>query len=113
MWLTTLGYSFILTAMFERTWQIRRVYGKVVKGNQLTATVTSFVEVGGGIGLVIALQIIIMVIWISVDPYSSVTVNTTSPFDATYACASNYPNVWLSIEVVYFGTLLVCFFFSS
>jgi hypothetical protein len=46
IWTTTIGYSMILTAMFERTWQIRRVYGKVVKGNQLTATVTNFFEVG-------------------------------------------------------------------
>jgi hypothetical protein len=46
VWTTTLGYSFILAAMFERTWQIRRVYGKVVKGNQLTITVTNFFEVG-------------------------------------------------------------------
>ena len=46
IWSTTLGYSLILTAMFERTWQIRRVYGKVIKSGQLTSQVTNFFEIG-------------------------------------------------------------------
>ena len=93
--------------MFERTWQIRRVYGKVVKNNQLKATVSGFVEVGGGIGIVIILQVVILAIWTAVDPFTSVDVLGHTPFDATYECASKNPNIWLSLETVYFGILLV------
>ena len=95
--------------MIERTWQIRRVYGKVVKNNQLTSTVTGFLEVGGGIGAVLSIQIIIMIVWTVVDPFTSISILGRTPFEATYECASTHTNLWLSLETVYFGILLVTF----
>lgn len=48
IWTTIIGYTFIIIAMFERTWQIHRVYGKVVKENHLVINISSFLEIGGG-----------------------------------------------------------------
>ena len=42
LWMNALGYTLILIALFERTYQIKKVYGKVVKHNQLTANITNF-----------------------------------------------------------------------
>lgn len=107
IWLTTMGYCMILTAMFERTFQIKRVYGKVFKNNQLTATVAGLFEMGGTVGVVIILQVVLMIIWTCVDPYYSVYVAQQTPFDVTYACRSSNVNVWLSLESIYFGILLI------
>ena len=62
--------------MFERTWQIRRVYGKVVNGGKLTSKVTGFLEIGGGIVFLTSIQFIILIVWTVVDPYKSVIINT-------------------------------------
>ena len=62
--------------MFERTWQIRRVYGKVIHGGKLTTKVTGFLEIGGGITILTSIQLAILIAWTVVDPYKSVLVNT-------------------------------------
>ena len=108
VWLATMGYSLILTSMFERTWQIKRVYGKVVKGTKLTVNVTSFLEVGGGISIIIALQLIIMITWTIVDPFhSDLLLNGVYTFTGEYACTSNHTDAWLAVEAIFFGVLLV------
>ena len=62
--------------MFERTWQIRRVYGKVINGGKLTTKVTGFLEIGGGITLLTSIQLAILIAWTVVDPYKSELVIT-------------------------------------
>ena len=110
IWLTTLGYSLILTAMFERTWQIKRVHGKVVKGNKLTTHVTGFLEVGGGMAIILAVQLIIMIVWTVTDPYNSdLDLTGDFTFEGLHDCASQHGNTWLTIEATYFGVLLVTF----
>ena len=62
--------------MFERTWQLRRVYGKVVNGGKLTTKVTGLLEIGGGIVLLTSIQLVILIVWTVVDPYKSQLVET-------------------------------------
>ena len=40
IWLTCLGYTIVLSGVFERTWHIYRVYGKLYKSSKLTVSVT-------------------------------------------------------------------------
>ena len=62
-----------------------------------------------------AIQFVIMIVWTVVDPYSSVVIHT-SDFAGVNACQSNHATLWLSLQSVYFGVLLVlnkkknCFF---
>ena len=94
--------------MFERTWQIKRVYGKVLKGSKLTTNVTGFLEVGGGIAIIISIQIVIMIVWTVTDPFLSELVTTDIyTFEGIYACSSKYGGGWLTVEAIYFGILLV------
>jgi hypothetical protein len=113
IWLTAMGYSLILTAMFERTWQIKRVYGKVLKGKNLATTVNGFFEVGGGIVIILSIQLIIMIVWTVVDPFHAAIVYQPGgkiAFEGTYTCVSDHANVWLLIEAIYFAVLLVTLF---
>ena len=109
VWFTTIGYSLILTAMFERTWQIKRVYGKVMKGTNLAATVTGFMEIGGGISIIISIQLVIMIVWTVVDPLKSsirLIDDKSFTFEGSYECISTNPGVWLLLEALYFAILL-------
>ena len=62
--------------MFERTWQLRRIYGKVVNDGKLTTKVTGIFEIGGGIAILTAIQFIILLIWQFVDPFKSKLIQT-------------------------------------
>jgi hypothetical protein len=47
-----------------------------------------------------------MIVWTVVDPMSSY-FQETQDFEGFYSCVSENPHVWLAIESVYFGVLLV------
>ena len=58
--MTCIGFTLVFAAMFERTFRIHRVYGRVYKQNKLTGNIASILEVGGGVGIIVVSQIIIM-----------------------------------------------------
>lgn len=59
-WLTCIGFTLVFAAMFERTFRIHRVYGRVFKQNKLTGNITSILEVGGGVAVILVTQIILL-----------------------------------------------------
>lgn len=81
VWLTCLGYTLILVAIFERTFHIFRVYGRVYKSSKLVnANLTKLWEIVGGISIIVGTQLAILIAWTVTDPYKSVQV-TTSEID--------------------------------
>jgi hypothetical protein len=59
-WLTCIGFTLVFAAMFERTFRIHRVFGRVYKQNKLTGNISSILEVGGGVGIIFVAQIILL-----------------------------------------------------
>jgi hypothetical protein len=56
-----------------------------------------------------AIQIIIMVVWTTTDPFKSV-LDLRADFEGNYGCTSSHNATWLALEATYFGVLLVTSF---
>ena len=106
LWLSSIGFTLVIGAMFERTWRIQRVYRLVEQGNQLSGKLISMLEIGGGVAAIVAIQLVILIVWTTVDPYQDVE-EMVDAFEIRYVCQSKYSGLWLALEACYFGLLLV------
>jgi phosphate transport system substrate-binding protein len=107
-WLTFGSIAFMLCAIFSRLFQIHQIwlsYMVRVKGLSNTALhVYYFVSFGA---FVLA-QVIILIVWSAVDPFSSIQV-TVSQVDVTagYQCSSNNIWIWAGLEIGFYALLLI------
>jgi len=107
-WFTALGYSILLSAMFARIWGMHKIFMIVKKNNNLKKDIIRLWEVGGVIGIVIGVQIILLVIWSSVDTFASKSYVYDSLNNlGSYQCTSQYNWVWFGLEIAYFVILLL------
>jgi len=97
-----------MMAVFERTFQIHRVYEHVFKKGKLVIVLVSMFKIGGGVAIIFGIQLVILITWTIIDPYNStsLTVNS-SQFQQVWTCHSNFTQIWMGLEVAFFGVLLM------
>jgi len=107
-WLTGLGLCIIFSGLFARLWQIQYIYYQVHHKKELSIRVLSTKVIFIASALIILLQIILLVIWSSVDTWKSrLAVSDSLRLEAKWECHSNDITVWLALEAAYFAVLLL------
>jgi hypothetical protein len=75
---------------------------------KLRVKIMSWMEIGGGIGFIVAVQLVILIIWTVHDPFTSHR-REIDPINlrADYVCNSNNNGIWFGIEAGVLSLLLL------
>lgn len=107
VWLTSLGFTLFLGALFTRTLQIHRIYRlHNIKSTQEMET-RGLLELGISTSVLVVLQIIILIVWTSTDALSA-SLTLRSDIDREYAwvCKSDNMWLWIGLEIAFFAVML-------
>jgi len=108
VWISAMGYAILLATLFLRSWQLYRLYTKMVIDNNWSFQVMNLLEMGGAVAFVIILQAILLIIWTLWDPWTPEKVfsdNINNIFE--WRCNCEFGYVWFGIEFIFFGCLCV------
>jgi hypothetical protein len=101
-----MGYCMILGSMFSKSWELNKVFTSVdsVINPMEEVPWWKFIRVFGSL---CSSQGLLLLIWMAVDAPQSVEI-TLDPVDFTgiHECHLNYPDVWITLEFIYFALLL-------
>jgi len=113
-WFTGIGFSILFAAIFVRAFQIQSIL-LLSKSSKILSSkarqVKSLISLVGTFSIIVGVQLVILIIWTSVDPWTSIHHNVDilrNNYD--FICSSNHNWIWFGIEIAYFGILL-CFGF--
>lgn len=111
-WFVCLGFSLMLGSVFTKTLQINSIYRFAKrKGANLSKGIRHMFIVSSSMLIVLVIQIILLVLWSSLDTWIAATVPVNSvELISEWACTSptGRSTPFLIVEIIYFGAL--CFF---
>ena len=110
-WFVAIGFSVMFAAIFVRAFQIQSIIllsksSKILSSK--TRQVKSLIRLIGTFSIIVAVQLVLLIIWTSVDPWVPVH-HQVDDLRATYTyiCSSNNNWLWFGLEIAYYGILLV------
>lgn len=110
-WLVGMGYVLLITPVCSKVFwlSLASARSRTLKKTNITLFHTLV-----PIAISLALQITLLVIWSSADPYSSQTeILDIFTREATYVCRSNNIWLWIGLEIGYFALLIILGFLLS
>jgi len=107
-WLFFFGISLMMSMIFSRTLQLKVISEKIQTGKW--GTIKSFRKIAFvGFSVILAAQIVLLIIWTSVDPWLPQIVVSDPLNRVGYTvCASNNTYIWFLAEAVLY--LAVCIY---
>ena len=108
LWISALACAMILGATFARSSVILRVFTVIQRNNKFNKEIRGLFVFLIAVTLAIAIQVLILVLWSSIDTYKSTfeMVDALS-LDVYYACRSENETIWGIIEILYFLALVL------
>ena len=94
-WLLSVGTSMVIGTVTMKTWRLHRIYASSKRVLRLSPKLLSDPVLGGTVGVFVAIDILICLIWISSDPLT---------------CNSKWLIHWSSVLIGYKCILTVCAF---
>jgi len=112
VWTACIGFTVLLATMFSRTWQLNDIY-HLQKRKDIDRlkqkTRKTLVQLTLTLGGVIFTNILILLLWSTIDPLLPEWRNeSTTELTGYYTCSSHQIVPWIVLEVVYF-LFLLCF----
>jgi hypothetical protein len=112
VWFTAVGLTDTFMSLFMRTFVIFVAYQKINSKNGIGQVKNSiflnFWFLVSGFSILFGVQLLILIIWSATDAYTSLIIqNVVGDLTETRICTSSNPFVWGSLEVAYFGILLL------
>lgn len=95
--LLSLAFVLIFGSLFARTLRIYRIF----LSNSLRVKAISNKDIWKQLGIALSLEMLIIVIWFSVDmPRQALHVDESDPYRRNWTCETNYATVWWSAMLV-------------
>lgn len=111
-WLTALGFTILLGAIFTRTLQIHRIH-ILDLNNQLQSTPMEKIYKGGlyafaaCLPVILGIQIVILLIWSLTDKLSATySVRDELNLTVAWVCKCNHIWLWIGLEISLFAVIL-------
>jgi len=113
VWFTSLGFVILLASMFSRTWQLRTIYKldkskRIGEIRQLKPVANAILKLVYALVTFVVVDIILLTIWSSVDPYSPefVVVDDTALL-GLWQCHSDRTAVWMSFQILLLSGMII------
>lgn len=108
-WILSIGTSMIIGTVAMKTWRLHRIYASSKRVVRLSPKLLSDPVLGGTIGVFVAIDILICLIWMSIDPLTSVRETSIEESKGeelptiivTVTCQSKRLIYWSSVLIGY------------
>ena len=108
-WLLSIGTSMVIGTVTMKTWRLHRIYASSKRVLRLSPKLLSDPVLGGTVGVLVAIDILICLIWMSIDPLTSVRETSIEEsegeelptINVTVTCQSKWLIYWSSVLIGY------------
>lgn len=108
-WFIGVGTSMIIGTVCTKTWRLHRIYASSKRVVRLSPKLLSDPVLGGVVGVFVLIDIVVCLVWVSVDPLTSTrTAKIQVPsgeelptVDVTVACESTWLIYWSAVFIGY------------
>jgi gamma-aminobutyric acid type B receptor len=117
-WILSIGTSMIIGTVTTKTWRLHRIYASSKRVIRLSPKLLSDPVLGGTVGVFVAIDILICLTWVSIDPLTSVRETSIEESGGeelptvivTVTCQSKWLIYWSSALIGYKCVLTGCSF---
>ena len=117
-WLLSIGTSMVIGTVTMKTWRLHRIYASSKRVLRLSPKLLSDPVLGVTVGVFVAIDILICLIWISIDPLTSVQETSIEELGGeelptivvTVTCQSKWLIYWSNALIGYKCILTACSF---
>lgn len=117
-WILSIGTSMVIGTVAMKTWRLHRIYASSKRVVRLSPKLLSDPVLGGTVGVFVAIDVLICLIWVSIDPLTSVQETSIEESEGdelptivvTVTCQSKWLIYWSSALIGYKCILTGCSF---
>ena len=108
-WLLSIGTSMVIGTVTMKTWRLHRIYASSKRVLRLSPKLLSDPVLGGTVGVFVTIDILICLVWMSIDPLTSVQETSIEESEGeelptiniTVTCQSKWLIYWSSVLIGY------------
>lgn len=120
-WLLSIGTSMVIGTVAVKTWRLHRIYMSSKRIHRLNPKFLSNPALIGTVGAFVAIDVLICLIWTSIDPLTSVRETSIEESESeelptivvTVTCQCKWLVYWSNILIGYKCVLTACSFFLA